>query len=239
MESQQEKSLTLKDLQPKMRLEGTVKKIELFGAFVDVGVETDGMVHISMLQQGHVNRVEDVVQVGATVEVWIRKVDTEKGRLELSMIKPILLPWKNIKPGMKVNGKVVRLESFGAFVDIGAERPGLVHVSELSNEYVKEPSEVVKVNDEVEVTVLDLDRKKHQIRLSLKQSEGYIEEALNDVEEEIVPTAMEFALRQALDSADPEDEAPIQKDMETPAPQSKASELEDILSRTLKQRVKS
>ncbi|MCK5646431.1 MAG: S1 RNA-binding domain-containing protein, partial [Anaerolineales bacterium] len=115
------------------------------------------------------------------------------------------------------------------------ERPGLVHVSEMSTEYVSDPSEVLKVDDEIDVVVLDIDRKKRQIRLSIRAADE-VEEILDDEEEEEEPpTAMEIALRQAMD------DEPSSKDQERPDPSAtkkSQEELEDILSRTLKQRVK-
>jgi predicted RNA-binding protein with RPS1 domain len=84
------------------------------------------------------------------------------------MVEPLSLEWRELKPDMLVKGKVSRLETYGAFVEIGAERPGLVHVSEISHNYVKNPSEVLKEGDEVEAKILDVDRRKKQIRLSIK-----------------------------------------------------------------------
>ncbi|MEP7359361.1 MAG: S1 RNA-binding domain-containing protein, partial [Anaerolineales bacterium] len=123
----------LDDLQPKMKLTGTVKKIELFGAFVDVGVGRDGLVHISAMSQKPVNKVEDIVKEGDTVTVWVRRVDTQAGRIELSMVEPSGLDWSDIRNGQIYTGKVVKIEKFGAFIDIGADRPGLIHISELAN----------------------------------------------------------------------------------------------------------
>src|SRR5574338_223060 len=153
-------------IEPKTKLSGKVIKTTLAGALVDVGQEIPGVIHISQLQKEPVNKVEDVVQEGQTVEVWVRRV--KKDRIELTMIEPLGLEWREIQPDMIVKGKVVRLETYGAFVDIGAERPGLVHVSELTRGYVKTPGEVVKEGDEVEAMVLDVDRRKRQIRLSMK-----------------------------------------------------------------------
>jgi ribosomal protein S1 len=226
---------TFSDIKPMMHLKGTVAKIELFGAFIDVGLESPGLVHISNVQRGSVNRIEDVLQKGQEVDVWVRKVDANAKRLELTMIRPIELTWETIKPGLRAKGVVVRLEKFGAFVDIGAERPGLVHVSEMSTEYVSDPSDVLKVDDEIDVVVLDIDRKKRQIRLSIRAADE-VEEILDDEEEEEEPpTAMEIALRQAMD------DEPSSKDQLRPDPRATKKtqeELEDILSRTLKQRVK-
>ena len=223
----------LADLKPSMRLEGTVTKVELIGAFVDVGVEHDGFIHISMLKKDPVNRVEDVVQEGQQVEVWVRRVDPNADRLELTMIRPVQLKWKDIKPGKKFKGKVVRIENFGAFVDIGAERPGLVHVSELSPDYISSPTDIVQVGDQVEVSVIDTDRKKRQIRLSMKVMISDVED--NEEIDQEVPTAMEFALRQALQESDQGKPGPPSKPRHSPG--SEKSELDDILTRTLKQRV--
>src|SRR5512140_717242 len=161
-------------LEPKAKLSGKVLKTTLAGALVDVGQPLPGVIHISQLSTDPVNKVEDVVKEGQTVEVWVRRV--KKDRIELTMIQPLALEWKEIEPDMVVKGKVVRLEPYGAFVDIGAERPGMVHVSELAHGYVKTPSEIVKEGDEVEAKVLDVNRKKKQIKLSMKALEPEIEE---------------------------------------------------------------
>ena len=153
-------------LQPKTRLTGKVIKTTIAGAIVDIGQKVPGVIHISQLQKDPVNRVEDIIQVGQEVTVWIRRVHDD--RVELTMVEPLSLEWRELKPDMIVKGKVSRLEAYGAFVEIGAERPGLVHVSEISHDYVKNPSEVLKEGDEVEAKILDVDRRKKQIRLSIK-----------------------------------------------------------------------
>lgn len=153
-------------LEPKTKLSGKVLKTTLAGALVDIGQSVPGVIHISQLQQDAVNKVEDVVKEGQTVEVWVRRV--KKDRIELTMIEPLAFEWKEILPDMIVKGKITRIETYGAFVDFGAERPGLIHVSELTRGYVKTASEVVKEGDEIEAKVLDVDRRKRQIRLSMK-----------------------------------------------------------------------
>jgi small subunit ribosomal protein S1 len=153
-------------LEPKTKLSGKVLKTTLAGALIDIGQNVPGVIHISQLQKDAVNKVEDVVKEGQTVEVWVRRV--KKDRVELTMIEPLGLEWKEIQPEMIVKGKVVRLETYGAFVDFGAERPGLIHVSELTHGYVKTASEVLKEGEEIEAKVLDVDRRKRQIRLSMK-----------------------------------------------------------------------
>src|ERR1043165_5502427 len=165
---------TAATLEPKTKLSGKVLKTTLAGALVDVGQPIPGVIHISQLSTDPVNKVEDIVKEGQTVDVWVRRV--KKDRIELTMIEPLALEWKEIQPDLVVKGKVVRLESYGAFVDIGAERPGMVHVSELAHGYVKTPSEIVKEGDEIEAKVIDVDRRKKQIKLSMKALEPEIEE---------------------------------------------------------------
>jgi ribosomal protein S1 len=223
---------SLKDLKPAQELHGKISKIELFGAFVDVGLEQQGLIHISQLKQGKINRVEDIVKEGDEVDVWVLKVDPNADRLDLTFLKPVALNWKEIKPGNKYSGEVIRLEKFGAFVDIGAERPGLVHISEMRDEYVSDPGEIVKVGEKVDVSVLEVDGKKRQVRLSMKAAE-MVEEPDNEPEE-VLPTAMEIALREAIDGPNNE--------VETSAAGVKTTtrnrkELEDIYSRTLSHKI--
>lgn len=165
-------------LAPKTKLSGTVIKTSLAGAIVDIGQPLPGVIHISQLRkEPPVNRVEEVVQVGQQVEVWVKRVRND--RIELTMIEPLALEWKEMKPGMVVKGKVVRIENYGAFVDIGAERPALIHVSEMAHHFVKHPSEIVKEGDEVEAVLLSANRRKKQIRLSMKalQPQPVVEES--------------------------------------------------------------
>jgi len=225
--------LPLDSLRPGQKLTGKVVKIELFGAFVNVGAELPGLLHISRLRKGHVNRVEDVLQQGQDLEAWVHKVDPVTRRLELTLIRPIEVKWGQIKPGNRYDGKVVRLEKFGAFVDFGAERPGLVHVSEMRDDYVPDPQAIVSVGDQVSVTVLEVDRKKKQIRLTMKEEQ---QEYMAEEVEEKIPTAMEVALRQALEQTDgqPAREAHTQARDGKPS----RDELENILSRTLASKVK-
>jgi small subunit ribosomal protein S1 len=224
----------------------------LAGAIVDIGMDTPGVVHISQLTKEPVNRVEDVVQVGQTVDVWVRRVYAQKGRVELTMIEPLELEWREIKKDMVVKGKVSRLEKFGVFVDIGAERPGLVHVSELTHDYIRNPGDVVKEGDEVEVMVLGVNRQKKQIKLSMKAleekpvkvaktvlekpKEGKVPGEPEKEKEEPVPTAMEMALREAMERVKTTEKAPESKAKRKGASQ---DELEKILTRTLKQKVNS
>ncbi len=232
------------EIKRKDRFTGTVVKTTLAGAIIDIGLGTPGVVHISQLQKDPVNRVEDVVKVGQPVDVWVRRVYPKKGRIELTMIKPLDLEWREIKKDMVIKGKVIRLEKFGAFVDIGAERPGLVHVSELTHDYIHTPSDVVKEGDEVEVKVLGVNRQKKQIKLSMKALEEKpvkvvetrqkeTKEVAEVEKEEPVPTAMEMALREAMERVKTREDVPETKKRRTAA---ERGELERILTRTLKQK---
>ena len=156
------------DLKPKMQLGGTVKRLELYGAFIDLGQGLTGLIHVSKLGGEQVNRVSDVLKEGDEVMVWVEKVDPERQQVMLTMVPPLAVDWTDLQTDRPYTGKVTRLETFGAFVNIGAEREGLVHISELSHDYVKHPSEVVKVGDEVEVKVLGFNRRKRRIDLSMK-----------------------------------------------------------------------
>ena len=222
----------LKDLRAKEALHGSITRLEPYGAFVDVGAEHEGLLHISQIQEGPVNRIEDVLQPGQAVEVWVTRVDPAAKRLELTMRQPLGLDWRELKPGLRVRGKVVRLEKFGVFVDVGAERPGLIHVSEIGAGKQTDPSEVVSVGDEVDVTVLDVDRKKRQIRLSMKDTFAVEAEDAGPAP----PTAMEIALRQALEGGG-ERAGEAGQPGEAKRPRGRA-EQEDILSRTLQNKVK-
>jgi small subunit ribosomal protein S1 len=233
------------EIKRKMQFTGTVVKTSLAGVIVDIGLDVPGVVHISQLQKDPVNRVEDVVQIGQSVEVWVRRTSAKQDRVELTMIKPLDLEWREMKKDMVVKGKVVRLEKFGAFVDIGAERPGLVHVSELTHGFIRGPEDVVKEGDEVEVKILDVDRKKKQIKLSMKaleeppvkvvkggkEGKGREVEAEAAEPEEPVPTVMEAALREAYEAM----ERKSQKgDVKSKGRRkSGRPELEDLLARTL------
>jgi len=239
----------LASLERKMKFTGTVVKTTLAGAVVDIGLEVPGVVHISQLKEGSVNRVEDVVQPGQIVEVWIRRVFPKKKRIELTMIEPLELEWREITKDMVLKGKVTRIENFGAFVDIGAERPGLVHISELTHDYIKNVNEVVKEGDEVEVQVLSVNRHKRQIKLSMKALEERPEKLVKEshggsnrshdepAKDEPVPTAMEMALREAMErSKGQEEEAPVSKGKKKTS--SSDDEIERILARTLENRAR-
>jgi small subunit ribosomal protein S1 len=195
--------MTISDLNTGMEVRGKVKRIELFGAFVDIGVGKDALLHISQLGKPNVRNVEDVVKADEEVTAYVLKVDQKEGRIALSLVKPPTFSWDSLNENDILDGEVVRVENFGAFVDIGAERPGMVHVSELADGYVKSPSDVVKVGEKVKVRVLKVNRKKRQIDLSMKSPEEKIEMPVDEKEEDM-PTAMAMAFRKAMANSDEE-----------------------------------
>lgn len=222
--------IKLSELRPKMQLSGKIKKIELFGAFVNVGAERDGLLHISQLRKERTNRVEDVVAVDQDVTVWVRKVDANAGRIDLTMIEPYKLDWDELKVGLVVTGKVAKLEKFGVFVDIGAERQAFIHVRELMSGYVDDPSEVVKLAQEVEAKVIAVDRKKRRIDMSIKALDDFTPD---DDEPEVKPmSALEAALRTAMTSENQGADKERQKKNK-----SVQSDLEAVLERTRQQHV--
>ena len=157
------------EIKTKTHYTGKVVKTTLAGALVDIGLEKPAMIHVSQITAADnqpIKSVKDVLQEGQDIDVWVRRV--KDGRIELTMIKPLDLEWRDIKKDMTVKGTVVRIETFGVFLDIGAERPGLIHISELAHGYVRTPSDVVKDGDELEAQVIDVNKKKKQIKLSLK-----------------------------------------------------------------------
>jgi ribosomal protein S1 len=233
---------SINDLERKMKLKGTVERLELYGAFIDIGLDTSALVHISRLGKGHVNRVSDVLNVGDEILVYVDQVDPDQNQIMVSMIEPLAVEWDDLERGQAYRGEVKRLEDFGAFVDIGAEREGLVHISELSHDYVKHPSEVVNVGDEVDVQVLGFSKRKRRIDLSMKAltskeadeavaSAEEISEYEDDLPDEM-PTAMEIAWRRAMSKVDDDEKTDKKRQKQR---RGKGNQ-EDILSRTLKLR---
>ena len=170
---------------------GTVSSIVKFGAFVDLG-GIDGLVHVSELSWKHVEDPAEVVEVGQEVEVEVLEVDSERERISLSLKSTQEDPWqmfgRRYAPGDVIEGKVTKLVSFGAFVQVGDGLEGLVHISELSHHHVQTPAEVVSVGDPVSVRVLDVDPRRRRVSLSIKQTEegpeGYEPEASGEQAEE-------------------------------------------------------
>lgn len=267
---------TNRTIEPKMQFTGKVIKTRLAGALIDIGIGKPAVLHISQIvapEGASIKRIEDVLKEGEEIQVWVKKVAKKDGeeRIELTMLRPLDMEWREIKIGNSVKGKVVRLEKFGAFVEIGAERPGLVHISEMAHGYVKVPGDVVKEGDEIEAKVIEVNRRKKQIKLSMKalqpEPEVVVEERpkqnaarfavdpnrekkparkprkrtepdntalMNSINEtnEPEPTVMELAMRQAMEKAKDR-----KKKQDAHKEKASAKEQEDILSRTLENKV--
>ncbi|TMA48445.1 MAG: 30S ribosomal protein S1 [Deltaproteobacteria bacterium] len=169
------KSETLKVLEEGVILEGTVKNITDYGAFVDLG-GIDGLLHVTDMSWGRVAHPSEVLNVGDRVKVVVLKYDPERERVSLGMKQILPDPWTTVAErfpvGMRVKGKVVSLTDYGAFVEIERGLEGLIHVSEMSwTKRVTHPSKVLETGQEVEVQILDVDTVNRRVSLGLKQTE--------------------------------------------------------------------
>ena len=174
-EREEKKKHTLEVLAEGMVLTGTVKNITDYGAFIDLG-GIDGLLHVTDMSWGRVGHPSEIFQVGDQVEVVVLHFDRESGRVSLGYKQKSSDPWERVEqtyaPGTKVQGRVVSLTNYGAFVELEAGVEGLVHVSEMSwTRRVRHPSKLVNVGDEVEVIVLDVNRGAKRISLGMKQVE--------------------------------------------------------------------
>jgi len=174
-EREEQKKETLKVLEEGMVLEGVVKNITDYGAFIDLG-GIDGLLHITDISWGRVNHPSEQLRIGDKVQVKVLKFDREKERVSLGMkqIKPN--PWdtaaNNYAPGNRVKGKVVSLTDYGAFLELQEGIEGLVHISEMSwTKNIKSPTQVVSLGDVVDAVVLSVDAENKRISLGLKQVE--------------------------------------------------------------------
>jgi small subunit ribosomal protein S1 len=227
-----EERLPLTQLEPKMKFEGEVTNVELYGAFVDIGAERDGLVHISEISRERVNRVADVLNKGDQVTVWVQDVEPEQGRVSLTMVEPPERTLDELKPEQVLTGKITRIVPYGAFVDVGVGRDGLVHISEMAEGHIGRPEDVAHVGDEVEVKVLAVNRQRRRIELSMvgvsESDEGFVDEEA----EEAPMTAMELAWREAMERegvAVPSDAKGSQRKSQTRRQQA------EIIARTLRQ----
>lgn len=238
-----------KEIKAKERYTGTVLKTTLQGALVDIDSEKPAFIHISQaVKDGdpkkQINSIEEVLEKDQKLDFWVKRIRND--RIELTMKEPLAMEWREVKPGMTVKGQVVRLETFGAFVEIGAERPGLIHISELSHSYVRTPGEVVREGDEVEAKVLEVNRRKKQIKLSIKalqelpetlqaHQRGGAQKHKEEEPKEPDLTAMEIAMREAMKKAENNDDDDSQK--KSRKNKGLSTEQEQLLSRTLENKV--
>lgn len=165
---------TLSTLSEGQLIEGTVKNITDYGAFLDLG-GIDGLLHITDISWGRVGHPSDIFSIGDRVEVLVLKYDRETGRISLGVKQKSADPWTKVEEKYpersRVNGKVVSLTDYGAFVELEPGVEGLVHVSEMSwTHEVRHPSKVVSVGDEIEAQVLHVDQHSRKISLGMKQT---------------------------------------------------------------------
>ncbi len=165
---------------------GTVSRLTDFGAFVDLG-GVDGLIHISEMSWGRISNPREVLKEGQTVEVFVLDVDKEKGKISLSLKDADKNPWKlaaeKYSVGSVVEGKVVRMVPFGAFVELEAGVDGLVHISQIANKHVVKPEDELKVGEVIKVKVLEVNPDQKKISLSKRQAEAPAEATEEAAEE--------------------------------------------------------
>lgn len=159
-------------------IKGVVKRLTDFGAFVDIG-GVDGLIHISDLAWHKINHPSEVVTEEQEVKVQVLKVDKERGRISLGLKQALPNPWdeveKKYKVGSVIDGKIVKLVSFGAFVEVEPGVEGLVHISQISKDHVANPEDVLEVGQMVKVKIMDINAKEKRISLSIKEAEAEVE----------------------------------------------------------------
>ncbi len=168
-------------------LHGTVKSLTDFGAFIDLG-GVDGLLHVSEMSWGRIQHPSEVLHEGQEIDVKVLRLDRDRGRISLGYKQVLQNPWDSVEdrypPGSIVRGKVVRLATFGAFVELEPGIDGLVHISQLADHHVTRPGEVVSVGEEVEVKVLRVDPVERRVSLSLRDAGGYQSQKREPYQEE-------------------------------------------------------
>jgi small subunit ribosomal protein S1 len=164
-------------LQPGLVVEGQISNIVDFGAFVDLdGI--DGLIHISELSWSHVNHPSELLSIGDTVQVKVLDIDRDRQRISLGLKQTQEDPWQRIvdtyNVGDELAGKVTKVVTFGAFVEILDGVEGLVHISELATHHVENPREIVQPGDDVRVKILEIDSERRRLSLSVKRVENQI-----------------------------------------------------------------
>ncbi len=164
-------------LQPGLVVEGQISNIVDFGAFVDLdGI--DGLIHISELSWSHVNHPSEILGIGDTVQVKVLDIDRDRQRISLGLKQTQEDPWQRIvdtyNTGDELAGKVTKVVTFGAFVEVLDGVEGLVHISELAGHHVESPREIVHPGDEIRVKILEIDSERRRLSLSAKRVEDQI-----------------------------------------------------------------
>jgi small subunit ribosomal protein S1 len=218
----------LESLRKGERRRGVVTSLVNFGAFVDIGGGVDGLVHVSELSWKHVDHPSEVVSVGQEVEVEVLDVDLDRERVSLSLKATQEDPWREFErkhaTGEVIGGTVTKLVPFGAFVRVAEGIEGLVHISELADQHVESPDQVVQVGERVRVKVVDVDVSRRRISLSMRRVAGEPEvlpepefRAEAPAEPEVTPEPAVPRAAVGPEAAPPE-EAPPEVREEAPAP---------------------
>lgn len=168
-----QKKETIENLKVGEIINGTVKRLTDFGAFVDVG-GIDGLVHISEVSWQRVGHPQDVLKVGKQVDVKVLEVIPERERISLSIRQAQPDPWvtagQQFSAGDIIKGKVTRIVNFGAFIELIPGVEGLVHISQMADFHVKHPSEIIQEGEEIEAKILDINIENKRISLSIKKA---------------------------------------------------------------------
>ncbi len=176
-ERKEQRQEILDRLQPGLVVEGQISNIVDFGAFVDLN-GIDGLIHISELSWSHVNHPSEILNIGDTVQVKVLDIDRERQRISLGLKQTQADPWQRVvdtyRIGDDLEGKVTKVVTFGAFVEILDGVEGLVHISELASHHVENPREIVAPGDEIKVKILEIDSERRRLSLSVKRVEGQI-----------------------------------------------------------------
>ena len=174
-ERAEKKAELLSQLETGQRRKGIVKNIADFGAFVDLG-GIDGLLHITDMSWGRINHPSEMVSIDQEIEVQILHIDRDKEKIALGLKQKSASPWENVEQkypvGSRIRGSVVNVMTYGAFVKLEEGIEGLVHISEMSwTKRISHPSELVQVDDEIEVVVLGINKEKQEISLGMKQTQ--------------------------------------------------------------------
>lgn len=184
------KKETFANLQEGAILDGVVKRLTNFGAFVDIGHGVEGLLHVSEIAWSRVKQPSDMLSIGQKIQVKVIGIDRENERISLSLKQAMPDPWSTVadrfQTGQIVHGEVTRVVDFGAFVRIADGLEGLVHVSQLADRHVAKPSDVVNVGDRVDAKILNIDPAAHRISLSIKEAHGALNQAAEKEAKEAV-----------------------------------------------------
>jgi small subunit ribosomal protein S1 len=161
----------LSQIEEGMVVKGIVKNITDYGAFIDLG-GIDGLLHITDMSWGRVKHPSNILNIGDEIEVKILKFDTDKERVSLGLKQVQANPWEEARtkyiPGTKVAGEIVSVKDYGVFIELDDGIEGLIHISELSEERVEKPSDVIKKGDKPKSMVISVDKEAKKIALSMK-----------------------------------------------------------------------